>query len=221
MVGKTRNPWGVWLLGFTLVYPLIWYFKINKELRDFDSSIDVQPGVSVLAVTLGIPEEEANDLWHLYHERIPYISGIAKYAQLMGTTRGYIKMIDGARRHFTLWQPRGRREEGAYAFLPEAQRRWPGQVLERAFTYQAGNGLIQGSAARQMKRAMVNVYRAGYLPLVTMHDELGNSVSGPKACEEIGEIMCDAVKLVIPVTADLEVGPTWGKAKTNFVEFFR
>jgi hypothetical protein len=53
VVGKTRNPWGVWLLGFTLVYPLIWYFKINKELRDFDSSIDVQPGVSVLAVTLG------------------------------------------------------------------------------------------------------------------------------------------------------------------------
>jgi hypothetical protein len=31
VVGKTRNPWGVWLLGLTIVYPLIWYFKINKE----------------------------------------------------------------------------------------------------------------------------------------------------------------------------------------------
>jgi len=54
VVGKTRNPWGVWLLGLTIVYPLIWYFKINKELRDFDPSIDVQPGTAVLAVTIGV-----------------------------------------------------------------------------------------------------------------------------------------------------------------------
>lgn len=53
VVGKTRNPWGVWLLGLTVIYPMIWYFKINKELRDFDPSIDVQPGIAVLAVTLG------------------------------------------------------------------------------------------------------------------------------------------------------------------------
>ena len=54
VVGKTRHPWGCWLLGFTIVYPLIWYFKINRELRDFDPSIDVQPGLSVLAMTLGV-----------------------------------------------------------------------------------------------------------------------------------------------------------------------
>jgi hypothetical protein len=53
VVGKTRHPWGVWLLGFTIIYPLIWYFKINREMRDFDPSIDVQPGLSVVAVTFG------------------------------------------------------------------------------------------------------------------------------------------------------------------------
>jgi hypothetical protein len=53
VVGKTRNPWVVWLLGLTIIYPLIWYFKINKEMRDFDPTIDVQPGLAVLAVTLG------------------------------------------------------------------------------------------------------------------------------------------------------------------------
>jgi hypothetical protein len=52
-VGKTRNPWGVWLLGLTIIYPFIWYFKINKELRDFSEQIDVQPGMSVIAITLG------------------------------------------------------------------------------------------------------------------------------------------------------------------------
>jgi hypothetical protein len=49
VVGKTRNPWGVWLLGLTIVYPWIWYFKINKELRDFSHEIDVQPGLATLA----------------------------------------------------------------------------------------------------------------------------------------------------------------------------
>ncbi len=53
VVGKTRNPWGVWLLGLTIIYPYIWYFKINKELRDFSETIDVQPGMAVVAITLG------------------------------------------------------------------------------------------------------------------------------------------------------------------------
>jgi hypothetical protein len=54
VVGKTRNPWAVWLLGLTIVYYFIWYFKINRELRDFDHSINVYPGMSVAAVTLGV-----------------------------------------------------------------------------------------------------------------------------------------------------------------------
>jgi len=54
VVGKTRNPWGVWLLGLTIIYPLIWYFKINKEMRDYSETIDVQPGMAVLAITLGV-----------------------------------------------------------------------------------------------------------------------------------------------------------------------
>jgi hypothetical protein len=53
--GKTRNPWAVWGLGLlTLgIYSLVWYYKINREARDFDSRINVQPGVAVLAITLG------------------------------------------------------------------------------------------------------------------------------------------------------------------------
>jgi uncharacterized membrane protein YjfL (UPF0719 family) len=55
VVGKTRNPWGVFLLSLVTlsVYQLVWYFKINKELRDYSETIDVQPGMAVLAITLG------------------------------------------------------------------------------------------------------------------------------------------------------------------------
>lgn len=194
----------------------------RKDAKDLNQGLSYRMGAAKLAITLHCSEELAEERWNLYHEKIPYISGIAKYAEVMARSRGYVRMIDGARRHFSLWQPKYNREgEDSSAFRADAEKRWPNQVLERAFVYQAGNGVVQGSAARQMKRAMVAVYKAGYRSLITMHDELGNSVTSAKQCREIGEIMCQAVKLVIPVTVDLEVGPTWGKAKTHYTEIFK
>jgi hypothetical protein len=54
--GKTRNIWLVWLVWplITLgVYYVVWWYKINREARDFDENIEVNPVLSVLAVTVG------------------------------------------------------------------------------------------------------------------------------------------------------------------------
>ena len=54
--GKTRNIFLVWLIWplITLgIYHLVWWYKINKEARDFDARIQVNPVLSVLALTLG------------------------------------------------------------------------------------------------------------------------------------------------------------------------
>lgn len=53
--GKMRGPWVVWLLSIiTLgIYFLVWYYKINNEARQYDPRIDVEPGVSVLAIFPG------------------------------------------------------------------------------------------------------------------------------------------------------------------------
>jgi drug/metabolite transporter (DMT)-like permease len=54
-VGKTRNPWGVWLIALVTlgVYFFVWYYKVNRELRDYDPDIEVEPGLALLAVLLG------------------------------------------------------------------------------------------------------------------------------------------------------------------------
>ena len=54
--GKTRNPWGVWLLALVTlgIYGLWWWYKVNAEVRDYDSRIHVQPGLSVLALFVPI-----------------------------------------------------------------------------------------------------------------------------------------------------------------------
>jgi len=53
--GKTRNPWGVWLLSLVTlgIYHLYWYYKVNAELRDYNETILVQPGIALMAILFG------------------------------------------------------------------------------------------------------------------------------------------------------------------------
>ena len=55
-VGKKKNIFLVWLVWplITLgIYFFVWYYKVNREARDFDPEIDVAPAVSLLAVLIG------------------------------------------------------------------------------------------------------------------------------------------------------------------------
>jgi hypothetical protein len=56
LAGKTRHPWGVWLLvPLTLcIYGFVWYYKVNAEARDYEQTVDVQPGLSVLSLFIPI-----------------------------------------------------------------------------------------------------------------------------------------------------------------------
>jgi hypothetical protein len=51
---KIRNPFlvFVWSLVTLGIYYLVWYYKINRELRD-GAGVNVSPIVALLAVTLG------------------------------------------------------------------------------------------------------------------------------------------------------------------------
>lgn len=53
---KRRNPLAVWL-GLPLitlgVYYFVWWYKINNEARRFLDDPTINPGLSVVAVTLG------------------------------------------------------------------------------------------------------------------------------------------------------------------------
>ena len=51
---KIRNPFLVfiWSLVTLGIYYLVWYYKINRELRDA-SGVNVSPFIALLAVTIG------------------------------------------------------------------------------------------------------------------------------------------------------------------------
>ena len=91
----------------------------------------------------------------------------------------------------------------------EAVHEYNGEV-KRAFVYKALNKLIQGSAADMTKKAMVECYKAGYTPLLQVHDELVFSVASQEDVDNITKIMEEAVLLCIPNKVDAEIGDNWG-----------
>ena len=177
-------------------------------------------GLEKLALSLGITAEAAADLLETYHGNMPWLKGLTDYCAENASERGYIRLIDHARCHFDLWEPnkRGQRYKGAALPLARAQVAWPDTRLKRAGTHKAFNRLIQGSAARQTKMAMVTCYREGILPLIQMHDELGASIGKERTGIRMAEIMRDAVKLRVPVKVDLEYGRNWGDATHSWKE---
>jgi DNA polymerase I-like protein with 3'-5' exonuclease and polymerase domains len=82
-----------------------------------------------------------------------------------------------------------------------------------AFTYRALNRLVQGSAADMTKQAMVNLYKAGILPHIQIHDELCVSIPDEETAQKVKNIMENAIRLRIPNKVDYASGNNWGSIK--------
>jgi AAA domain len=61
-------------------------------------------------------------------------------------------------------------------------------------------------------------WREGIVPLLQMHDGLECSVTAPEQGELVARLACDAVKLEVPMRADLKFGRSWGDAKHTWDE---
>jgi DNA polymerase I-like protein with 3'-5' exonuclease and polymerase domains len=178
-------------------------------------------GKYLLAASLGVSLEEAEAMLKQYHGSVPFIQLLTEKCTRQAARKGQIKLIDGAVSHFDMWELSKWGSERKMLPREAALKAWPGQGIKRAQTHKAMNRLIQGGAARQTKKAMLDAYRAGYLPYLQMHDELDFPVHSAKDVRNIGEIMVNAIPLRVPVKVDLEVGKTWGEATTDYREFYR
>jgi DNA polymerase I-like protein with 3'-5' exonuclease and polymerase domains len=111
-----------------------------------------------------------------------------------------------------MWEPKSFGYNKAMK-LEEAAEEYGGKGrIRRAFTYKALNKLIQGSSADQTKKAMVDCYAEGLVPMLTVHDELCFSVQSEDEAERIKEIMETCVDgLKVPFEVDAELGDNWGE----------
>jgi len=76
------------------------------------------------------------------------------------------------------------------------------------------NKLIQGSAADQTKKAMVDLYEQdGIIPHIQVHDELNISVENEEEALNIKHKMENCVDLNLPSVVDHALADNWGDAK--------
>jgi DNA polymerase I-like protein with 3'-5' exonuclease and polymerase domains len=184
----------------------------RKEAKTVNLGIMYGMGRKKLGTTLDISEEEAKRLLAEYHLKVPFVKGMADLAANTAAEHGIVRTWLGRKCHFNMWEPRSYEFNKALP-LEEAAKEYGGRgMIRRAFTYKALNRLIQGSSADQTKKAMVECYKEGLLPLLTVHDELCFSVNSREQADKIVEIMKTCVHgLAVPFDVDSEIGENWGE----------
>jgi DNA polymerase I-like protein with 3'-5' exonuclease and polymerase domains len=183
----------------------------RKQAKTVNLGIMYGMGVAKLAAQLSITPDEAKALLATHHAKVPFVKGLAELASVQASKHGSIRTLLGRRCRFHLWEPRTYGYEKPLP-LEDAQKKH-GMNLRRAFTYKALNKLIQGSAADQTKRAMLDCYNEGLVPSLTVHDELCFSVQDQTQASRITEIMEHGLDdvLKVPSKVDEELGSNWGE----------
>jgi DNA polymerase I-like protein with 3'-5' exonuclease and polymerase domains len=186
----------------------------RKAAKTIGLGLMYSMGVAKLANELDLTHEEAKELIHTFHTKVPFLKGTVNAVMRRiehPSSGGAIRTLLGRKCRFPLWEPM---QWGSNKALPYEQASIEyGSQIKRSGTYKGLNRLIQGSAADQTKMAMVALHEAGETLLLQVHDEIVLSVADRGQAERAAEIMANCVKMEIPNRVDVEIGPSWGEAK--------
>ena len=199
------------------------FHKQTAEMAGIDRKLAKTIGLGVMygmgykkmALDLDISPMEAKTLLNQFRSKVPFMQGMLEAVMNRANEVGTIRTFLGRKCRFDFWEP-SYFSAGVYnkpMLLKEASAEY-GPSLKRAGTYKALNRLIQGTAADQTKKAMVDVYeKLGVTPLIQVHDELNCSVKSDKEAQEIKNIMETCIDLKVPSNVDYKVKDNWGEAK--------
>ena len=188
----------------------------RKQAKTINLGMMYGMGVNKLADQLGIEADEARDIIKQYHSRVPFVKGLMNGVMNRlneKDSKGELRSLLGRKCRFPLWEPDGFAMNKALPFEDAVKTYGDTVRLKRAYTYKALNRLIQASAADMTKKAMVNLYESGHLPLIQIHDEIAMSVKTVADAKNIAKIMENALPLSVPNLCDVEIGPSWGSAR--------
>lgn len=131
--------------------------------------------------------DDAKAIIKKWEDGAPFMRGLYKLSSHVAEQRGYIKTLLGRRCRFQIGH------DGKYGF-----------------THKAMNRLCQGSAADQTKQGMLDLWKMGHVPLLTVHDELVFSVENEEEARRYSPVMENAIILEVPSIVDVNLGKTWG-----------
>ncbi len=134
------------------------------------------------------PGSEAEEVFNLYHSKIPGAADMGKKASAVAASRGYVVSIGGR-----------------YLRFPK-----------KGFSYKASGYLYQAFTADLIKAAMVETAKI-LIPHLQIHDELIFSIDHDDQAWAIRDAMQTSIlnwlNTNIPIRTWPEVGPNWGETK--------
>jgi len=186
----------------------------RKEAKTIGLGISYGMGKSKLALALDLQLDEATELIDQFHAKVPFLKGMISAVQKKinhPASGGSIRTLLGRKCRFPLYEPIAWGLNKALPYEEAVAKH--GMPLRRAYTYKGLNKLLQGSGADMIKQAMVELHRAGFNILLSVHDEIALSVDTKEEAEAAAEIMRNCVTLKVPNKVDVEIGTTWGSAE--------
>lgn len=168
--------------------PISTMLNIDRQLsKTITLAVCYNMGYRKFARVAGIDETEAQRHLLRFNKSIPWLYKLKEYATTKALERKYVTTVGNRNLYFDA------------------------STASKAF-----NHLIQGSAADQIKEAMIQIYRVyGLIPKLQVHDELAydltreDFVTGLDDRIELEMIM--AFKLDFPVRVDKKFGHNWSQ----------
>jgi len=184
----------------------------RKQAKTVNLGIMYGMGKGKLANVMDIDVEEASKLLETYNHKVPFLRSLSDKAMDRAANTGVIRTWLGRKCRFDMYEP------CSYGFnralpMKEAIKEYGEKGrIRRAYTYKALNRLIQGSSADQTKKAMVECYKEGLCPTLTVHDELCFNIESQAQADKIVEIMTTCVpNLKVPFEVDTALCNNWGE----------
>ena len=167
--------------------------------------------IASLSENVNMTEEEAYaNIMTPLKEKCPFMFDMAEKAEDKAQVKGFIRTILGRKSRFNWWQEANNAWSKPIKSLQKARTVYKGKMLQRAFINTALNRLIQGSAADQTKKAMVDLWAVGIKSNLQVHDELNFSAcESEKQALQMKEIMENTLQLKLPSVVDLDLGDSW------------
>jgi DNA polymerase I-like protein with 3'-5' exonuclease and polymerase domains len=190
---------------------------LRAYVKNINFGLIYGEGETSLSHNLGVSLKVGKEMFAAYHKAVPYAKATMDATAAEALRYGVITTILGRRSRFDLWEPPGRgASRGAPLPFEPALLKYGGGIV-RAYAYRALNRRLQGSAADQMKLAMLKCWKDGIfaetgVPRLTVHDELDFIDNGgtDAAFDAMQHVMENCMALRVPVRADYEIGANWG-----------
>lgn len=210
------------LIGWSLTDPDEIAMK-RRPVKNVNFGLLYGQSEDSLAYKSGLSGDAAKQFFAAYFLGAPYVKPTMKAIEAEMQRVGYVTTALGRRIRFTEFEPARRGPGEKVTPLPYAlaMAKW-GHPLKYSYGYRAVNYKFQGTEPDIMKEGMRNLWRSGVwdytgIPRLTVHDECDYSVpeDSPRMNEAftfIKHTMEAAVKLRVPVYADMTRGSSWGKS---------